>query len=170
MSKVASGTVAGVHAPDAPKQVSRRNAPVVGKTADPVGPLLVMPPGTRPGTTPDAGPATRFVASDSKATYRPSALIEGRPLAAFAMLPSNAMEISVVAGVHPAGPPIQVSRKKTSGTPLLSPATRLVASEANTTKRPLAVIEGVRLAPSAPVPINAAEIRTVCGVQAAPAP
>src|ERR1700722_8152164 len=86
------------------------------------------------------------------------------------MLPSNAIEISVVAGVHPAGPPIQVSRKKMSETPLLSPATRLVASEANTTKGPLALIEGVRLAPSAPVPINAAEIRTVCGVQAAPAP
>ncbi len=41
------------------------------------------------------------------------------------------------------------SRTKTSIAPFVSPATRLVASDSNTTKRPSPLMAGQRLAPSA---------------------
>src|SRR4051812_45234838 len=45
------------------------------------------------------------------------------------------------------------SRRNTSATPLVSSATRLVASDENTTKRPSALIDGSRLAPLASAPV-----------------
>ncbi len=54
---------------------------------------------------------TKFVASEANVTKRPSALIEGEPLAASGSLSPNPTETSTVWGMHPAGAPAQVSRR-----------------------------------------------------------
>ncbi len=51
-------------------------------------------------------PGTKSVALDAKAMYRPSALMEGSS----ANVPSPATETDVVAGVHPEGAPVHISR------------------------------------------------------------
>ena len=65
---------------------------------------------------------------------------------------------------------MQVSRKKISAAPLVSPSTRLLASETNATKRPSALIAGRALAPLGSAPSSATETASVCGVQSADAP
>ena len=166
--EISKGAVDGVHALTAPKQVSRRN--VAAETAAAESPGAVFAAVILDVGLGDAPAGRRFVASELKATKRPSALMDGAPLDAFAELPSDAIETRVVAGEHPAGAPMHVSRRKISATPLLSPATRLVASEAKTTKRPSAEIDGERLAPSGPAPVIAADTRMVCGAQPAGCP
>jgi hypothetical protein len=165
---VAKGAIEGVHGLTAPKQVSRRN--VVAETAAAESPGAVFAAVVLDVELGDTPAGRRLVASELKATKRPSALMDGTLLAAFAELPSEAMETRVVAGEQPAGAPMQVSRRKMSATPLLSPATRLVASEAKTTKRPSAEIDGERLAPSGPAPVMAGDTRIVCGAQPAGCP
>lgn len=114
--------------------------------------------------------STRFVASESNATKRPSALIEGEALAPFASFESELIDMRVVAGVQSAAAPKHVSRINTSATPLLSPGTRFVASETNTTKRPSALIAGERLPPSASGPMSDPETSAVLGTHPAGAP
>ena len=63
--------------------------------------------------TPLVSPATRVDASDQNATYRPLALIRGRPLAPLPWPPSLATLTRVTV-------PVTRSRTTTSGTPLLS--------------------------------------------------
>ena len=65
---------------------------------------------------------------------------------------------------------MQVSRKKISLQPLPSPFTRLFASEAKTTNRPLAVTDGELLAPFGAVPFQPTEIRINVGAHVGPAP
>jgi hypothetical protein len=166
--EVAKGAVEGVHALTAPKHVSRRN--VAAGTAAAESPGAVFAGGVLEAKLGDVPAGRRFVAAELKETKRPSALMDGALLSPFAELPSAAMETRVVAGEQPAGAPMQVSRRKISATPLLSPGTRLVASEAKTTKRPSALIDGERLAPSGPAPVKAADTRRVCGAQLAGCP
>jgi hypothetical protein len=115
-------------------------------------------------------PGTRFVASEENTTYCPLALIEGESLGPFSNEPSDATEISDVEGVQFAGAPAHVSRTKISPRPLDPPSTRLSAKETNVTYRPLALIEGNSLAPSAADPSAATEINVVEGVQPVGAP
>ena len=135
--------VLGVH-PGAPRQVSR----------------------TKISRRPFVSPATKLVASDSKATKRPSGLIDGAPLSLLASPPAVSTETRTVLGVHPAAP-AQVSRTKTSKTALVSPATRLMASDSKATKRPSALIEGLPLpvTPMASAPVLLTETRIVLGAQ-----
>ena len=73
-------------------------------------------------------PATRLVARESKATKRPSPLMVARALKKSPWLPAlSTLTLSVV--------PVWRSRTKMSKTPLVSPATRLVASESKAMKR-----------------------------------
>ncbi len=83
--------------------------------------------------------ATRLLAEDVNETKRPSALKSPPLEPPFPCLPSFAKDTRKVEGVQPAGAPKQVSRTKTSVTPLVSFATRLLASELNETKRPSAL-------------------------------
>ena len=84
--------------------------------------------GTCPGEHPL--PGTRFDESDSNATKRPSPEIATGPkLSPFAWTPPGPRSARVVA-------PVRVLRTKTSRMPFVSPATRFVAPDANTTKRP----------------------------------
>ena len=128
---VAKGAVEGVHALTAPKQVSRRN--VVAETAAAESPGAVFAAVVLDVELGDTPAGRRLVASELKATKRPSALMDGTLLAAFAELPSEAMETRVVAGEQPAGAPMQVSRRKMSALEFPSLTTRLSASEVNTT-------------------------------------
>ena len=142
----------GVQPLGTPKRVSRKNA------------LVETPFGfIRPSKM-------RLVAAESKATKRPSGLMEGEALAPLASIPSGPTDRRVVAGVQPDETPIQVSRRKMSATPLASPMTRLFASEANATNRPFALIDGERLAPFGSVPSKPTETRVVAGVHPAGAP
>ncbi len=88
----------------------------------------------------------------------------GEALAPFASTPPAPADTRVVDGVQPAGAAMQVSRRKISVTPLASPRTKLFASEANATNRPLVLSEGERLAPLASAPLKPTEIRIVAGV------
>src|SRR5688500_18826432 len=81
---------------------------------------------TNTSDRPLVSPDTRFLAADSKATYRPSALIDGAKLAAS---PDAPAEDTLTRWVVPA----TRSWTNTSGTWLKSPATRLAASLANAT-------------------------------------
>src|SRR4051812_2589935 len=83
-------------------------------------------------------PATRFVAADSKATNRPSALIAGRLLGRSDCTDEGPTLTRVVA-------PIVRSRTKTSERWLVSPGIRLVASDPKATNRPSAEIAGLAL-------------------------
>src|SRR5919198_6515296 len=84
---------------------------------------------------------TRLLASESKTTKRPSALIDGpairfrRPLSALPWRPAlDTLTRSVV--------PVSRSRTKISDLPFVSPGTRLSDSDANATKRPSALTDG----------------------------
>ena len=112
--------VEGMQSCPAPKQVSRRNAPAGAE---------------EPSTT-------RFRAVEPKATKRPSALMEGESLAPLASSPPDVSETREVVGVHPVVAPMHVSRTKISATPLVSLATRLLASDRKTTNRPSALTAG----------------------------
>src|SRR5579863_940865 len=118
--------VVGTQPAAAPKQVSRRNdggVAVAGKEFRELG-------------------CTRFVARELKITKRPSGPMAGEKLAPLASAPSGPIETRIVAGVQADVAPTQVSRRKISLQPLLSPFTRLLASEAKTTNRPYVVTEG----------------------------
>lgn len=138
----------------APKQVSRRNR----------GGFELA------GGEFEKSAGTRFVAQELKATKRPSGLMPGAKLAPLASAPSGPMEIRTVAGTQAALAPMQVSRKKMSLQPLLSPFTRLLASDANTTNRPSAVTEGELLGPLGSVPFHPTETGIISGAQPAAAP
>ncbi len=134
--------VAGTQPEAAPKQVSRRyrgGVEVAGKEFR------------------DSG-RTRFVAEELKTTKRPSGLIAGEKLAPLASAPSGPMERRSVAATQADVAPMQVSRRKTSLQPLLSPLTRLFASDAKTTKRPSRVTEGELLGPFGSAPFHPMEI------------
>src|SRR2546425_12081955 len=104
-------------------------------------------------------------------TKRTSALIvSGKTLPPFPWVPSLATDTRVVEGVQPAGTPTQVSRTKTSPAPLVSPATRLLASAAKATNRPSALMDGVSLMPLPSLPSLATDTRVVEGVQPAGTP
>src|SRR5882724_8723780 len=113
-------------------------------------------------------PATRSLAPDSKATKRPSGLIEKLEPPPPAWVPSLATETRTVEGVQPVAPR-QVLRTKMSEAALVSPATRLLASDWKATKRPSALTAALlalpKLLPLAWVPSLATETRTVEGVQ-----
>jgi hypothetical protein len=90
---------------------------------------------------PFVSPLTRLVASESKTTKRPSALIDGpaipltMPLSASLWRPAlDTLTRSVVPSVR--------SRTKMSAFPFVSPGTRLSENEANATTRPSALTEG----------------------------
>src|SRR5262249_13732250 len=83
-------------------------------------------------------PATRFEAFEENATKSPSALRLGETLTPFASLPALSTLTRVVV-------PDDRSRRKMSPAPLVSPATRLVASDRKATRRPSALIAGSKL-------------------------
>src|SRR5439155_233563 len=91
---------------------------------------------TKTSAYPLVASATRLVAYDSKATKRPSALIEGLPLEP---LPSVPALLTLTRSVVP----VHRSRTNTSCHPLVSPGTRWVAREEKATKRPSALIAGL---------------------------
>ena len=146
--------VAGRQPASAPKHVSRRNnggVAVAGKEFR------------------DSG-CTRFVARELKITKRPSGPMAGAKLAPLASAPPGPMETRIVAGTHVDVAAIQVSRRKISLQPLLSPFTRLLASEAKTTNRPFVVTEGELLDPFGSAPFHPTEIGIIWGAQAPSAP
>jgi len=143
--------VAGIQAEVAPKQVSRKNTGVAVVGA------MESPKSSR----------ARFVARELNSTKRPSGLMAGEKLPPLASEPSTATERRVVAGKQVDEAPIQVSRRKMSLHPLLSPFTKLLASDSNTTKRPSAVAEGERLGPLGSVPFHPTEMETIRGTQPA---
>ncbi len=106
--------VDGVQAVGPPRQVSR----------------------TKTSPAPFVSPATRLPALDLKTTKRPSALMVGTTLAPLPWVPSLATDTRAVEGVQPADAPKQVSRTKMSRNALVSPTTRLLASESKPTNRP----------------------------------
>ena len=138
--------VFGTHAEAAPKQVSRRNR----GGAAPAGREL-------------ASCGTRFVADELNATKRPSGLMAGDELGPLASSPSGPRERRMVAGTQVDAEPMQVSRRKMSLQPLLSPFTKLLASEANTTNRPSALTEGALLGPLGSAPFHPTETGKICG-------
>lgn len=82
----------------------------------------------------------------------------GKKLAPLASTPPGPIETRRVAGTHADAAPMHVSRKKISSQPLLSPFTRLFASDAKATKRPSLVTEGELLGPFGSVPFQPTEI------------
>src|SRR3989338_4733053 len=90
---------------------------------------------------PLVSPAARLLARDANTTYRPSALSRGMKLPSLASSPpAPTLTRTVVFAPR--------SRTKTSCVPLVSPATKLLANELNTTDRPSAEIPiGRRLSP-----------------------
>src|SRR3989338_5351779 len=100
----------------------------------PVAPMQVSR--TKMSLTPFVSPLTRLSASEPNTMKRASLLIIGFVLGPLPWTPVELTEIRTVLGVQPRVLK-QVSRKKTSVTPFVSPLTRLVASEAKRTKRPL---------------------------------
>jgi len=61
------------------------------------------------------------------------ALIDADVLASLACVLSEVTETRCVEGVQPDGPPMQVSRTKTSATPFVSLSTRFIAEEIKVT-------------------------------------
>ena len=146
--------VFGAQPAPAPKQVSRRNRggfEVAAKEFKESG-------------------RTRLVAAELKITKRPSGLMAGERLAPSASAPPGAMEMRIVFGTHADTAPTHVSRRKMSLQPLLSPFTRLFASEAKTTNRPSGVTDGEALGPFGSAPFQATEIGSTRGRQPAAAP
>src|SRR5437660_12293823 len=110
--------VVGAQPEAAPKQVSRRNK---GGPED-------------TGTPLEKFKCTRLVASELKATKRPSGLMAGAKLAPLASAPSAPIESRLVAGTQDGGA-MRVSRQIISCQALLWPCTRVSASEAYTPDR-----------------------------------
>lgn len=133
--------VAGTQAEAAPKQVSRRNKGGVEVT----------------GREFKNSRGVRFVAQELKATNRASGLMAGEKLGPSASAPSGPRESRIVAGTHVDAAPRQVSRRKMSLQPLLSPFTRLFASDAKTTNRPSADTDGEVLGPLGSAPFHPTE-------------
>ena len=90
---------------------------------------------TNTSSLPLVSPGTRLLASELKATKRPSAEIAGSKLSPLPWTPPGPRLTRWVV-------PVWRSRTNTSSTPLVSPGTRLVASESKATKRPSAEIAG----------------------------
>src|SRR5256885_1385746 len=88
---------------------------------------------TNPSPAAFPSPAARLAAPEWKATKGPSAEIGGAKLAPLACAPWELTLTRVVL-------PVLRSRTKTSPTPFVSPATRLLAVESKVTKRPSAEI------------------------------
>ena len=116
-------------------------------------------------------PGTRSEAQDSKATKRPSALIEGLslsgarapPIGAEAWPPSLRTLTWTIftkpGSSYTPSPSVSRSRTKISRAPLVSFGTRFVASDAKATYRPSALMEGAKLSPSAALPFRPTLIR-----------
>jgi hypothetical protein len=99
-------------------------------------------------------PATKFVASLSKATYRPSVESDGKKLAPSpSMFPELTLTRSVV--------PVTRSRTKTSKVPFVSFATRFEASLSKAMNRPSREITGRKLLPFACAPSELTLTRVV---------
>jgi hypothetical protein len=107
-------------------------------------------------------PGTRFVESDTNATYRPSAEMDGAQLAPF---PSTPLRSTLTRVVTPA----TRSRTNTSSTPLVSPPTRFRAEDLKATYRPSADTDGSPLAPAPGLPSTATLINVVAATVAASA-
>src|SRR5215217_499771 len=103
---------------------------------------------TKTSVTPFPSTALRLLASDSKATKRPSAEIEGLD-----ELPSPPGPVAPPVRLTSLISPVRRSRRKTFETPLLSKRLRLSASDWKATKRPSAEIEGRNESPSAATPL-----------------
>lgn len=110
---------------------------------------------------------TRFVADELKATKRPSGLMTGDELEPLTSSPPGSRERRMVAGTQVDAEPMHVSRRKMSLRPLVSPFTKLLASEANTTNRPSALTEGALLGPLGSAPFHPTETGKICGAQLA---
>src|SRR5438105_3402030 len=129
-----------------------------------------MGPRARKTSAPSlVSPATRFVALESKATKRPSALTADSKLAKLPSLPSPATDNLIVLGMQPAGAPMQVSRRKTSLWMLVSPATRLEAKEEKVRIRASALMAGNELKELPWLPSVATDTLMVLGLQPAAA-
>ena len=103
-------------------------------------------------------PGTRLDAADEKLIAPPSALIPDAapPLASLPWTPPAETLTRVVC-------PVARSRSNTSAAPFVSPATRFVASEVKTTKRPSALMRALDEAPFA-CPPEPSEARVVVPV------
>jgi len=112
---------------------------------------------TNTSATPLVSPATSPSASEVNDTHVPSPLIAGL---ADAPLPSVPELLTLTRVVTPDCR----SRRKTSLTPLVSPATRLVATDSNTTYRPSELMAGQPQSPSASAPAVLTLARTVSPV------
>lgn len=146
-------------------KVAAPDAPTAGAALDP---FPGAPPGaeltsrvvpaagtpTNTSATPLVSPTTRLVAVDSKATVSPSGLSDGARLGPLACIPPAPTLTRVVV------PPCR-SRTNTSVTPLVSFGTRLLAAEANATKRPPKRTDGSVLGPFGSPPPAATLIRDV---------
>src|SRR5207237_7010869 len=99
-----------------------------------------------------------LVANESKATNRSLAASEGKKLSPLPSIPAESTDTRAVC-------PVVRSRTKMSLTPLVSPGTRLVASEAKATNWPSAEIEGEELEPLPWMPAEPTDTRKVCPVE-----
>jgi hypothetical protein len=88
-----------------------------------------------------SSPGTSVYEFDENATYRPSAEIDGSSLSPFDCTPPSLTDSSVVM-------PVIVSWTKMSGSPFVSPGTRLFAPDMNATYRPFDEMELSTLPPS----------------------
>jgi hypothetical protein len=96
---------------------------------------------TKMSLTPLVSAGTRFVAMDSKATYRPLPLIlTSLTTWSFACAPLVARLTRLVVRVHR-------SRTNASRLPFVSPGTRLGALDGNATYRPFPLMDGEPLVP-----------------------
>src|ERR1700687_5715179 len=113
-------------------------------------------------TFPLVSPGTKSAASDAKAMYRPSALMDGSSATTW----SPAMETNAVAGVQPDGTPVHISRKYNLIPPgCKRPGTRLLARERKTTYRPPILTLAPKLSPFAALPSLATETIVLEGEQ-----
>src|SRR6478609_10520582 len=94
---------------------------------------------------PLVSPASRLVASDANATHRPSSEMDGKELGPSPCAPLSATLMRATCFVR-------LSRTNTSVVPLVSPGTRLLASEWNATHRPSDDTDGELLHESAYTP------------------
>jgi hypothetical protein len=114
---------------------------------------------TKMSNSPLVSPATRLVEVEQKATTRPSAESEGRMLnPSLCAPPRPTLTRRVV--------PAPTSRTNTSGWPLVSPGTRLVASDEKATKRPSAETAGSPPDPLACTPPGPTFTRSVLPARA----
>src|SRR5215470_15896696 len=91
--------------------------------------------------------------------------MDGAKLSRDSCPPESSKDALVVDGLQGLEAPTQVSRTKTSRAPLVSPGTRLVASDAKAMNRPFALMAGEKLEPLASEPSLATETRFTEGVQ-----